>query len=426
MKRRPIIVAAVLGLVAIAAALFLLRWPAPESRLATQPQAGAPPAAGQPAAVGSAASGGAGEPDPPLPTIEFAGTDLHTVGTGTIARTIPVTGTLTPVDRTTVKAKVPGEIVEILVREGEAVGAGQLVARLDPADFELRVREREAQLRSAQAQLAQAQRTLDNNRQLLEKQFISQNAFDNARSAVDIAAAARDAASAQLKQARKALADTRMSSPMAGIVAERFARVGEKVPADARIVSIVDLSRMEIEAPVPASEIAAVRIGQPIALSIEGVPGEQVGRVARINPGTQAGTRSIPIYIAVEFADGATPARAGMFAQGRLALEQRRDVLVVPLSAIRDAGGRQFVYLIDDGRLVERDLRIGLRDESARTDQGGVGLAEVVEGLGAGDHIVGVNLGTLRAGSRVAIAPIVAPPTAPSQPSPPPAPRRNP
>src|SRR5690606_41622781 len=105
--------------------------------------------------------------------------------------------------------------------------------------------------------------------------------------------------------------------------------------------------------------------------------------------------------------------RAGMLAQGSVARGVRRDVLVVPLPAIRDAGGRQFGYVIDDGRLLERDLRIGLRDESAPTGQGGIGLAEVLEGLKAGDHIVGVNLGTLRAGSRVAIAP-PAPRSAPS------------
>lgn len=358
-----------------------------------QPSAATPPSSAAPA-------------DPAPASIEFAGTDLYTVGTGTLARTIPVTGTLTPVDHTTIKAKVAGEVVEILVREGEAVRRGQLVARLDPADFALRVRERDAQLRSAQAQLEQAQRTFENNRRLLERQFISQNAFDNARSAVDVAAAARDAAEAQSSQARKALADTRMVAPIAGIVAERFAQIGEKVAVDARIVSIVDLSNMEIEAPVPASEIAGVRVGQPVALSIEGVAGRHTGRVARINPGTQAGTRSVPVYIALSFPAGDTRVRAGMFAQGRLVLDERRDVLVVPLAAIRDAGARRFVYLIDDGRLVERDLRTGLRDEAAPAGPGAVGLVEVVDGLQAGDHIVGVNLGTLRTGSRVAIAPV--------------------
>lgn len=385
-----------------------------------------PAPAPSPSATGGPAPAGAA--DASAAAIEFASTDLYTVGPGTIARTIPVTGTLTPVERTTVKAKVAGEIVELAVREGDAVREGKLLARLDPVDFELRVREREAQLRSAQAQLAQAQRTLDNNRRLLEKQFISQNAFDNAASAVDVAVAARDAAAAQLNQARKALADTRVVAPMSGVVAERFAQVGEKLPVDGRILSIVDLSRMEIEAPVPASEIAAVRIGQPVSMSIEGIAGEQVGRVVRINPGTQAGTRSVPVYISLAFPEGSR-VRAGMFAQGRLALEERRDVLVVPLAAIRDAGGRQFVYLIDDGKLAERDVRIGLRDESAPAGQGAVGLAEVLDGLKAGDHVVGVNLGTLRAGSRVAIAPVAPAPPAPA-PAPAPsssaAPRRSP
>ncbi|MCZ7559451.1 MAG: efflux RND transporter periplasmic adaptor subunit [Burkholderiaceae bacterium] len=406
MRRWPVTAIAItLALAAGAAALWLRPEPPP------------PAIAAQPAPARAPADGPAGTAEASAPAaIEFAGTDLYTVRTGTIARTIPVTGTLTPVERTTVKAKLAGDIVELAVREGEAVRQGQLLARFDPTDFELRVREREAQLRSAQAQLAQAQRTLENNRRLLEKQFISQNAFDNASSAVDVALAARDAAAAQLNQARKALADTRITAPMSGSVADRFAQVGEKLPADARILSIVDLSRMEIEAPVPASEIAAVRIGQPVSLSIEGIDGEQVGRVARINPGTQPGTRSVPIYIALSFPPGEARVRAGMFAQGRLALQERRDVLVVPLASIRDAGGRQFVYLIDGGRLAERDLRVGLRDESAPAGQGAVGLAEVREGLKAGDSIVGVNPGTLRTGSRVAIAPASAPRPAPAPP----------
>ncbi len=389
MRRWPAIAIALV--VAAGAATIALRGTSRET-----PAAGtAAPATGKPPAGTTAAAAPA--------AIEFASTDLYTVGAGTIARTIPVTGTLTPVAHTTLKAKVAGELVELAVREGEAVRAGQLLARLDPADFELRVREREAQLRSMQAQLEQARRTLENNRRLLEQQFISRNAFDNASSAADVAVAARDAAAAQLNQARKALADTRVVAPMSGVVSERFAQVGEKLPADGRILSIVDLSRMEIEAPVPAGEIGAVRIGQPVTLSIEGIPGEQAGHVARINPGTQAGTRSIPVYIALAFPEGSR-VRAGMFAQGRLALEERRDVLVVPLAALRDAGGRQFVYLIEGGRLAERDLRIGLRDESAPAGRGAVGLAEVLDGLAAGDHVVGVNLGALRAGSRVAIA----------------------
>ncbi|MBU6191202.1 MAG: efflux RND transporter periplasmic adaptor subunit, partial [Betaproteobacteria bacterium] len=142
------------------------------------------------------------------PLIELNEADLLTIATGRLVRSLPVTGTITAASQTLVRARVSGDIIDIPVREGMSVKAGQLIARIDPADFELRLSERTAQLRSAQAQLEQARRTLENNARLLDKAFISQNAYDNSRFAVDGARAAVEAADAQLAQARKALADT--------------------------------------------------------------------------------------------------------------------------------------------------------------------------------------------------------------------------
>ncbi len=222
-------------------------------------------------------------------TIEFGPNDLIVLASTEIARRIPITGSLQAANQTMVKSKVSGEIKQLPVREGIEVKAGQVIARIDPLEFEWRVREREAQLRSAEAQLAQAKQTLQNNRQLLEKNFISQSAFDNARFSLDSAQGNRDAALAQLTMARKALADCTVLAPMSGLIGERFAQAGEKVSPDNRIVSIIDLSRMEIDAPVPASDIGSVRLGQEVKLTIEGIDEPQVGKVIRINPGTQAG-----------------------------------------------------------------------------------------------------------------------------------------
>lgn len=338
----------------------------------------------------------------PTAVLEFGAGDLLQLAPGSIERGIPLTGTLRAREQTLVRAKLAGELVELTVREGTAVRAGQHIARIDPADFEARVREREAQRRSAEAQLEQARRTFENNRQLLEKGFISQNAFDNAQSGLQVAVANRDAALAQLAQARKALADTAVTAPMDGMVAERFAQVGEKVSPDTRIVSIVDLSRMEIEAPVPASEIARVRIGQPVSLRIEGIEAAQTGEVLRIAPSTAAGTRSVPVYIGLDNRDPRI--RAGLFAHGTLSVERRSDVLVVPTASVRDAAGRSFVYLVAEGVLREQAVTLGLRDPAAPAANGSTGIVEVTDGLQAGDTIVGVNLGTLRAGSRVRVA----------------------
>lgn len=337
--------------------------------------------------------------------VEFGAADTLVLAPQELARAIPITGSLRPANQTVVRSKIAGEIRELTVREGIAVRQGQRIGRIDPTEFEQRLREREAQLASADAQLAQARRDLQQNRALTERGFISQSAYERSQSQLDVADANRRAAEAGAAVARKTLSDAVLVAPMSGVVAERFAQVGEKVSPDARIVSIVDLSRMEIEAPVPAESVGRVAVGQSVELSIEGIDARQVGRIARIAPSTQANSRSVPVYIALDNTDPRV--RAGMFAQGLLSLERKAGVIALPYAAVRDRGGRSFVYAIEGGRIVERDVRLGLRDDAARAPSGATGLVEVVEGLKAGDRVVAINLGTLRAGApaRVAAAP---------------------
>jgi RND family efflux transporter MFP subunit len=337
--------------------------------------------------------------EPAATVLEFAAADVFTVAPVRLSRTVPLTGTLRPVNQTLLKTKVAGELRDLSVREGMSVKRGQVLGRIDATEYEVRVRERDAQLKAVASQVDQARRTLENTRLLHEREFVSQNALDQARSGFEVAVGNRDAVAAQLALARKSLADAVLVAPIAGIVAERFAQPGEKLPVDGRVLSIVDLSLMEIEAPVPAAEVGTVRIGQPVALRVEGVAASQQGHVVRISPSTQAGTRSVPVYIALDNRDPSV--RAGLFAQGSLEVEAREGVLAIPISAIRDAGARLFVYAVIDGRLVERDVRLGLRDESG----GGPGRIEVVAGLAAGERIVATNLGTLRPGATVRIAP---------------------
>jgi RND family efflux transporter MFP subunit len=213
--------------------------------------------------------------------------------------------------------------------------------------------------------------------------------------------AARDGAEALLSQARKALADTRILAPMTGIVAQRFVQPGEKISPDGRIVSIVDLSRIELEAAVPASEIASVKIGQRAQIRIEGMAQPSSARVLRINPSTAAGTRSVTVYLGLDKVDERL--RAGMFAQGSLTVDERDGLLLVPLSALRERGSQRHVYLIENGRIVERSVETGLIDESASAPGGFIGVAEIRSGLNAGDQIIRQNLGQLSPGARARI-----------------------
>jgi RND family efflux transporter MFP subunit len=178
-------------------------------------------------------------------------------------------------------------------------------------------------------------------------------------------------------------------------VAERFAKPGERIALDAKVVAIVDLSRLELEAAVPASEIAKVRVGQKLEFRVDGF-GERpfVGRIERINPATVAGSRSINVYAVIDNPDGVL--RAGMFAQGAASLERIADALFVPASAVRETAGKRFVYALAEGRVVRRPVATGAPDAA--------GWVPVLQGLSAGERIVRANLGALREGAPARVA----------------------
>ena len=324
---------------------------------------------------------------PSANVLEFAPEDLYTVKQNALERTLPITGTLTALTAATVKAKVAGELVEVTVREGQSVRQGQLLARIDQTEVQARAAARSADTEVARAQLQLADKNRNTQKALLDRNFISQNAFDTTQSGYDVAVARLRAAEADLVSATKTLGDAALVAPFSGIVSERYVQPGERVPLDAKIISIVDLSRLTLEASVPASTVAQVKVGQPVVLRVDGF-GERsfTGRIERINPATAAGSRSISVYALIENADGRL--RGGLFAQGDLVLERIENALVVPTPAVREEIGQSFVYVIDNGLLRKRPVKIGQTDAN--------GTVQVLAGLASGDQVVKGNLGQLR------------------------------
>lgn len=351
-------------------------------------------------AKSAAAPAAASAPAP----VEVLAADLWTVQPVALARSLPITGTLRAANQTVVKTKVAGDLVQLLVREGQSVAKGQVIARIDPTEYEWRVRQQQAALAAAQAQLEMAAKTRANHAQLLAKGFISQNAFDAAQSSYEAAVGNRDAAAAALELARKALADTVIRAPMAGTVGERFAQPGEKLPVDGRILSLVDLGSLEIEAPVPADDVAAVRVGQPAEFRPDGLNRPLAARVVRISPATASGSRSVFVYLALEESDAGL--RAGMFGQGRLWLARTEPVLAVPASALRDEGGRQSVLAVADGKLVRVEVTTGVRGSATEAAD----LVEIRSGLAAGQQVLRTFDARLLAGAPVRVVTLAAKP----------------
>lgn len=347
--------------------------------------------------IRSATPAPAATPAATVQALEFLTSDLMQITPHDLRQTITVSGALRARNQAVVKAKVAGEIREVLVREGEAVTAGQVLIRIDGSEYQARIDQATGALQAARGQLEIAGKARDNNRALLEKGFISKNAFDNSASQYAIAQANIDSARGALDIAQKSLADTVLRAPIAGLISHRSVQPGEKVSADNLLLEIVDLRQMEMAASVPAPDIAQIKLGQPVSIRVDGISQAIAGSVVRINPTTEAGSRSILAYIQIDNPNGAL--RGGMFAQAELTLSQKSGVLSVPQSAIRQVDGRTLVYAIENGILLEKAVTLGLEGN----DDNGAAV-EIAAGLTAGAQVVKANLGHLQAGTPARLA----------------------
>jgi membrane fusion protein (multidrug efflux system) len=331
------------------------------------------------------------------PVIEFAASDLAQPQTRELRLTLSITGTLQPRNWTTVKAKVAGDLNAILVREGESVKPGQVLARIDTRDAQARLDEKIADLEGGRAQLALADKNRANNLALLQQKFISQNAYDSVQSNFQVSEARLKALEAQVALARKALADTVITAPQAGIVSQRHAQPGEKLPVDGKILTLVDLAQLEVEAAVPAGDIPSIHVGQEVNFRVEGYGEREFrGRIDRINPATQSGSRSILVYAVLPNQDGSL--KGGMFAKGNVTLARIESAQVLPASAVRAENGKAFVMRIAGDRLESREVKLGLANQDE-------GVVQIVEGLDAQSRVVRANLGNFKAGAVVKVAP---------------------
>jgi len=275
-----------------------------------------------------------------------------------------VSGTLQPLNQAMVKAKVSGDVRQITVREGETVQAGQVLARIDTADLEAKLAASIGAMESAKAQLALATKTRATNQALLKQNFISQNAFDNSESSYSVSQGTVKSAEAQVQLARNALRDAVAISPLNGIVAKRHVQPGEKVAFDSPLVTIVDLKSLELQAMVPAADVPELTIGMKVELTIDGFGEERfAGKIQRINPSTEPGTRAFLVYVGIP--NQREVLRGGMFATGRVAIAAHAPTPTLPASAIRNDAGQTYVWAIDAGKLVRKNVVLGRRDDDA-------------------------------------------------------------
>lgn len=328
--------------------------------------------------------------------LELAPTDVLSAEPKTLAQGLPVSGALKAINTAVVKARVAGELQGLTLREGDAVTAGQIIARIDPTEYLARLKQAQEQADAARTQIDIAQRQFDNNRGLVDQGFISKTALEASSSTLIGAQATYKAALAAVDVAKKQLDDSVMHAPLSGQISQRLAQPGERMAIDGRVVEIVDLKQLELEATLSAIESMQVRVGQGAQLQIEGTTHTVNAKVARISPSTLPGSRSVLVYLSVEVTPGL---RQGLFAQGMLGTQLKQG-LAVPLDAVRTDKPQAYVQVVEDNKIAHRNVTLGARGQTAQNPQ----MWVLVEGLKDQEVVVRGELGSLRAGTAVTLS----------------------
>jgi len=327
-------------------------------------------------------------------TLEFEAREVVRPQWVTMPATIEFSGPLVAPDTAVVRAKAAGTLVGLTVQEGSRVKAGQPLGRIDLAELMSRSNERQASADAARAALAQAERTHASNERLAAQSFISPIALETSRSQVDSARAMYEAAVAMLDVSKVSLREAALVAPISGIVAKRHVVPGEKVTVEQTLLTLVDLSRLELAGLVGTHEVPRLQPGMAVQVRVEGMPAPVVGRLARIAPMAEAGTRSIGVTIALD--NPKETLRAGQYALARVDLADDTRRLTVPLTALGNTSGQDQVWVISDGALLRRAVTLG-RHDTAR------GRVEVLSGLTDDAQVLGVRFENLREGAKALV-----------------------
>ena len=340
------------------------------------------------------------KPEVPL---EFIAREVVQPARARLPALIEFSGPLVAPSTAIVRAKAGGTLLALNVSEGSRVTAGQSLGRIDLAELGTRVAERNANLESARAALQQAERTHASNERLAAQQFISSIALENSRASADTARAQLAAAQASLDTSRVTMRDAALVAPISGIVAKRQALPGERVSPEQPLLTIVDLSRLELAGSIGTHEVSRLGAGMAVQVQVEGVAAPVPGRIARIAPAAEPGTRSIGVTI--ELVNPKETLRAGQYAVARVVLDDATERLTVPLAAVGNTSGLDHVWVIESGLLARRSVTLGRRDERE-------GRVEVLSGVLPTSQVLAARFDNLREGAKASVVAVKSAPVA--------------
>lgn len=334
----------------------------------------------------------------------LVGVENIAVAESTVLRAGPaISGSLQPHWSATVRAEVPGAVVRTYAERGQTVRSGALLARIDDRAIRDTYLSARSAVRTAESAASQAQRDLERTQSLVKAGAVAQQAEEQQRVSAQNAESALADARARLASAEKQMRATEVRAPDAGVVSDRSVQAGDVVQPGAELFTVVDPSRMKLEAAVPAQQLSDVRVGAPVEFTVTGYADRVfTGRVDRVSPMADPTTGQVEITVALPNTAGELV--GGLFAQGQVASREHNGI-VIPASAVDVRGLRPIVRVLDQGMVARREVALGLRDDA--TDR-----VEVTSGLAAGDTLLLGAAQGIAAGTPVRVRPLTDTPPA--------------
>jgi membrane fusion protein, multidrug efflux system len=328
------------------------------------------------------------------PALEFVASEVVKPTLTAMPAQIEFSGPLVAPGTAMVRAKSNGTLLNLAVGEGSRVKAGQALGQVDLEELRYRIAERGASVEAMRAQMEQAERSYKANEGLASKNFIAQTALDNSRAAYESARANWLAAKAQLDTSQVTMRQAALVAPINGVVSKRHVVPGEKVAAEQQILTIVDLSKLELAGLVGTHEVSRLKPGMTVQVKVEGVEEPVEAKIDRIAPSAEPGTRSIGVTLVLN--NPKELYRAGQYAVAKVVLPDETQRLTVPIAAISRNSGQEQVWMIENGALVRRIVTTGRSD--ARD-----GRVEVLNGLKPEAQVLAARFDNLREGDKATI-----------------------
>jgi multidrug efflux system membrane fusion protein len=303
---------------------------------------------------------------------------VATVAVQDVVYEIKAVGTLEAEEIVQVTAEVEGAVTEVRFHEGDRVGPGTILARIDPDRYKVEAQRAEANYRKAQADAQRAAADLARREALAQENLVAQEELNRARGENERLAAEAASASAARELAQQNLRRSEVRPSRGGVINSRTAETGAFVRLGTVLATLADLSRLRLRFKVSEAESLRAQVGQDVGFKVQalGATGFNA-RIYHVSGVADPATRQVEVMAWVKNPGVLKP---GFFAEVALATESRKDALVVPESAVQ-ASERGFItYVVDAGKAKLTPVGIGLRTET--------GLVEIVSGLRAGETVI--------------------------------------